>query len=122
MDELPYAFMKSNTLWLLLVLTVSGLVAFAAETLTVAPGITSSYDVVQSPVLKVYTAKDGKHRFVAYLVKWNDSEVIVSDPLAQSDYKVGNTISFLAQKTTVEKKDSGTVDSLSFTLGRPTGK
>lgn len=114
--------MKSKTLCMLLALTTAGLVAFGAEGLKVAPGITSSYDVVESPVRKVYETKDGKHRFVAYLVKWKDTEVIVSDPLAQSAYKVGDKISFLAQKTTVEKKDSGTVDSLSFTLGRPTAK
>jgi hypothetical protein len=114
--------MKPNRLGLVLVLAISGLVAFAAEKMTVAPGLTNSYDVVQSPVLKVYSAKEGKHRFVAYLVKWKDSEVIVSDPLAKSDYKVGDTISFLAQKITVEQKDSGTVDSLAFTLGRPPAK
>jgi len=78
----------------------------------------SSYEVVESPVIKTYTAKDGKHRFVAYLVKWRGSEVIVSDPLAESEYKVGDKISFLAQKISVEK-DSKKTDSLSFTLTKP---
>ncbi len=90
----------------------------AAESVNVAPGITSSYEVVESPVLKVFAVKDGKHSFVAYLVKWKNSEVIVSDALAESNFKVGDKISFLAQKTTVEKKGGSTVDSLSFTLTR----
>ena len=106
----------------MLALAISGVVALAAETLSVAPGITSSYDVVQAPVLKIYSAKDGQHRFLAYLVKWKDSEVIVSDPLAQSDYKVGDPISFLAQRTTIEKKGGANINTLSFTLGRPPGK
>jgi hypothetical protein len=103
--------MKTTTLALSLILGAHLL--SAAE--TAAPGVKSSYEVVQSPVLKVYTAKEGKHKFVAYVVKWKDMEVIVSDPLARSECKVGDTISFLAQKTSVEQ-GSTTTDSLSFTL------
>lgn len=73
-------------------------------------------------MLKVYTAKEGEHHFVAYVVKWKDSEVIVSDPLAKSHYKVGDKISFLAQKITVENKESASVSALAFTLGRPPQK
>ena len=116
------AFMKANTRGWLAALAVSGVLAFGAESLIVAPGASSTYDVVQSPVLKIYTAMDGKHRFIAYLVKWKNAEVIVSDPLAQSNYKVGDTISFLAQKTTLEEKGSATIDSLSFILTAPTRK
>lgn len=103
-------------------MAISGLVVVAAEKITIGPGLTNSYDTVQSSVLKVYSAKDGNHRFVAYLVKWKDSEVIVSDPLAKSVYKVGDTITFLAQKITVEEKDSRSIDVLAFTLGRPPAK
>ena len=114
--------MKANTRGWLAALAVSGVLALGAESLIVAPGASSTYDVVQSPVLKIYTAMDGKHRFVAYLVKWKGAEVIVSDPLAQSNYQVGDTISFLAQKTTLEEKGSATIDSLSFILTSPTRK
>ena len=96
--------------------------ALAAESLVVTPGVTNSYDVVQAPVLKVYSAKDGDHRFVAYVVKWKNSEVVVSDPLAKSDFKIGDKIWFLAQKITVENKGSTPIGALVFTLGRPPDK
>ena len=114
--------MKSYKIWIF-VLAVSGFVALAAETRNAGPaptpGVKSSAEVVQAPILKVYTAIDGKHRFVAYLVKWKNSEVIVSDPIAQSVYKVGDKISFLVQKTSVETKGAASIDTLSFTLSRP---
>jgi len=119
---LTRTIMKSHTIWILTVLAVSGLVALAAESLIVTPGASSSYDVVQAPVLKVYTATEGQHRFIAYVVKWKDAEVVVSDPLAKSDFKVGDKISFLAQKISLEHKDSASVGALAFTLVRPTDK
>lgn len=47
-------------------------------------------------VLKVFSAKDGEAVFRAYQVKWKDQDVIVSDPLAKSDHKAGDTITVLA--------------------------
>lgn len=67
------------------------------------PGVKGSHEVLDGAVLKVYSAKEGEHRFVAYVVKWKDAEVVVSDPLAQTDFKVGDTIKFLAQKLHLEK-------------------
>lgn len=112
--------MKSNAIRLLAVFAVSGFLALGGESLLVTPTGRSSYEVVESPVLKVYTVQDNKHRFVSYLVKWKGSEVIVSDTLAQSNYEIGDTISFLALKTTVEQ-DGVSVNSLSFQL-RPMDK
>jgi len=75
------------------------------------PNGSSSYETVQAPVVKVFSAMNGTNKFVAYLVKWKDFDVIVSDPLARSDFKVGDSISFLAQKI-----DGDKYSSLSFTL------
>ncbi len=75
-------------------------------------GATGSYETVQAPVLKVFSARDGTNKFVAYLVKWKDFEVVVSDPLAKTDLKVGDTVKFLAQKIDVGKTSA----SLAFTL------
>jgi hypothetical protein len=47
-------------------------------------------------VLKVFEAKDGEAVFRAYLVRWKNQEVIVSDPLARSNHKEGDTITVLA--------------------------
>ena len=47
-------------------------------------------------VLKVYAAQDGEARFRAYVVKWKDQEVVVSDSLSRTDYREGDTITVLA--------------------------
>ena len=47
-------------------------------------------------VIKVYSAKDGDALFRAYVVKWKDQEVIVSDTLVRTNYKEGDTIPVLA--------------------------
>lgn len=47
-------------------------------------------------VVRVYSATDGTARFRAYVVKWKDQEVVVSDTLARTDYKVGDEIPVLA--------------------------
>lgn len=47
-------------------------------------------------VLQVFSAKDGEAVFRAYLVSWKDQEVVVSDTLAKTNYKVGDTVTVLA--------------------------
>ena len=49
-------------------------------------------------VLKVFSAKNGKAIFRAYLVKWKNQKVVASDVLAKTDYKVGDTITVLVMK------------------------
>lgn len=51
---------------------------------------------IQAIVIKVYAAQDGDARFRAYVIEWKGQEVIASDPLAKTDYKVGDTITVLA--------------------------
>ena len=50
---------------------------------------------VELEVLKVFSAKDGEAIFRAYLVSWKGQEVIVSDSLARSDYRVGEKMPVL---------------------------
>lgn len=95
-----------------------GLVGVSAQAPQLPAGVQSSFDTEEATVLKVFSAQDGEHRFVAYMVKWKDSEVIVSDALARSDFEVGDTISFMAQKITLPQPPMG-VSSLSFTLTSP---
>lgn len=103
---------------ILLALAVSCLIALSAGNQLPSP---SNYVVAQAPVLKVYTANEDHHRFVAYVVKWRNAEVVVSDPLAKSDYKVGDKISFLAQKITLGGSGSSAVQALVFSLSRANG-
>lgn len=82
-------------------------------------GTQSSYDVEQAPVLKVFSATEGDNRFVAYLVKWKEFEVVVSDPLAHSAFQVGDRISFMAQKIRIGQSVPQ-VSALNFTLQQTT--
>jgi len=49
-------------------------------------------------VLKVFSVQDGDAVFRAYAVDWKGQEVIASDTLVMTDYKVGDTVSVLAMK------------------------
>lgn len=92
-----------------------GVSATSAQTPRLPAGVKSSFDTLEAPVLKVFSAEEGEHRFVAYLVKWKGFEVIVSDALARSNFKVGDTISFMAHKITLRRPPTD-VSSLSFML------
>ena len=80
-----------------------------------SPDVQSTFDTVEAPVLKVYSAEDGGHRFVAYSVKWKNSEVVVSDPLARSQFQEGDKITFMAQKVSLPGSPVK-VSSLNFIL------
>ena len=55
----------------------------------------TDYQMTKLKVVKVYHAKDGDAMFRAYAVKWKGQEVIASDDLALTHYKVGDTINVL---------------------------
>jgi hypothetical protein len=72
----------------------------------------TSFTTAKAPVLKVFTASDAGHNFVAYVVDRGGVEIVVSDPLGKSRHKVGDTIEYLDQKIEVD----GSTRTLSFTL------
>lgn len=93
--------MKTNStllviVCLLAVLTASRFMASSAkENTPSAAGHTA--EVIRMPVLKVYSAKETNNAaFRCYAVKWKGQEVIVSDIMADSDYKVGDIIPVMA--------------------------
>jgi hypothetical protein len=55
----------------------------------------TDYQMTKLKVVRVYYAKDGDAIFRAYAVKWKGQEVIASDDLALTHYKVGDTINVL---------------------------
>ena len=58
-----------------------------------------SYTTATATVVKVYSATDvAGHEFIAYVVNHNGVEVVVSDTLARSSHKVGDTIKFMEMK------------------------
>ena len=44
-------------------------------------------------------------KFISYAVKYKDNEIIVSDTLAESNYKVGDEIKFMAASIGLSKSD-----------------
>ena len=59
----------------------------------------TSFTVTKATVIKVYSATDPSgHRFVSYAVDRGGVEIVVSDTLAKTTYKVGDTIKYLDQK------------------------
>lgn len=60
-------------------------------------GMKGSYETLESEIVKVYQADHNGAKFRAYIVKWKDQEVVVSDPLSSTDKNVGDKITFIAQ-------------------------
>ncbi len=85
------------------------------QTPVLPKGTQGTFDTVEATVLKVFSVEQRGHRFIAYLVKWNDFDVIVSDPLARSNFREGDTIEFLAQRISLKNAPVG-VSTLNFTL------
>lgn len=61
-------------------------------------GMSGGFETLKGEILKVYSTEDQGARFRAYVVKWKEKEVIVSDPLGNTDRKVGETIVFMAHR------------------------
>ena len=62
-------------------------------------GMKGSYDTVQAKIEKVYTADHNGFHFQAYVVKWQDQEVVVTNlPGQGTEKKVGDTLTFMVQE------------------------
>jgi len=84
------------------------------------PGTKASYEVVRAPVLRVYAAEDDGYKFVAYVVKWKDTEIIVSDALARTSHQPGETIAFIAHKIHLDNPKTGSsISALNFQIVEP---
>lgn len=53
------------------------------------------HESLDTKVLQVFFAHDGDAIFRAYLIEYKGQQVIASDTLAKSDYKVGDSIRVL---------------------------
>lgn len=93
----------------------AGVLSVTAQTPRPLTKVQSTFDTVEAPVLKVFSAEEGGYRFVAYLVKWKGFEVIVSDPLAKSHFREGDKLHFMAQKVSLPGSPKQ-VSTLNFTL------
>ena len=67
-------------------------------------GMKGNYEMVDGDVLKVYSMEDQGARFCAYVVKYKDKEVIVSDVLhAAPEKKEGDKVTFMVQHMEMPK-------------------
>ena len=52
---------------------------------------------------KVYSANEEGFSYVCYQVTWHGQQVIVSDPIHSTNFKVGDKISFMVMKLDLSK-------------------
>jgi len=68
------------------------------------PGMKNSMVTVEGIVEKVFATDYNGAHFRAYQVRWNDNDVIISDPLGTTDYQEGNQITFMANITEMKER------------------
>lgn len=68
---------------------------------TARPDNSAPYSVEVGVVEDVISLEDAGYRFRAYIVGWQGSRVLVSDPLAQTDRRIGDNLQFLAMRINV---------------------
>ena len=100
--------------WLLIIIIPLG-VLIGCDWIGTAAGVKSSHTVERAKVEQVFQAESKGHRFVAYVVTWSGSRVVVEDPLAKSHHREGDDIQFMAQLISLP----GEVKTLGFTLLEP---
>lgn len=107
----------SPLLWAVVLGSMIGLAVpiVSAQAPQLPTGVKSTFDTEEAPVLKVFSAEDDGHRFVAYLVEWKGFEVIVSDGLGRSNFQAGDKIRFIAHKVKLPASPKD-VHTLSFAL------
>ena len=87
-------------------MTTLGALRVLAQNDATPTGTQSSFETMTASVRKVFSAEQEDHRFIAYLVKWKEFEVIVSDPLGKSNFQEGDEIRFMAQKVSLPNCES----------------
>jgi hypothetical protein len=68
------------------------------DTETPASGFRSSTETLQTTVKKVYSAESEGAHYRAYVVDWQDTEVVAIDTLGNTDLKTGDAITIMVQR------------------------
>ncbi len=71
----------------------------------------TSYITTKATVIKVYSCSDAGYNYCAYVVDRGGKEIIISDVLARTPHKVGDTIEYMEQKMDISSNKI-----MSFTL------
>lgn len=79
------------------------------------PGMKSEQETVEAEILKVYQMDEKGAQFRAYVVKFKDTEVVVSDPLGMTNRKVGEKITFMAIRMSMPLQGK-TINVMQFML------
>lgn len=110
--------MKSIPL-LLLALTLPS-IALAADQPAYKTESQAVSEIFTTTIVRLYSAGEGEHRFVAYVVTWKDREVVVTSLTPRhDDFAVGDTVR-CAMRQSLTGPDPRTAGRMIFTLlGRP---
>jgi len=117
-DPIAIGNINMRTIFLAPLITAIMTQALCAQQFTppaLPPGVKAAGDKAEAEILKVYSMEDQGATFRAYAVKYKGNEVIVSDPLAMTNKKVGDTVTILATRVEVPFGDRK-IHSLSFQI------
>lgn len=104
---------RLSAAFLAITIALTEVVVASEKNETVSPA--GKHERVTAEVLKVFSATDSGSNFRAYVINWKGQEVIVSDVLVATDYKVGDKVSVLAMNIPFPK-DSAKPGLLSFVI------
>lgn len=79
------------------------------------PGAKSGAESVDAEVVKVYSLDDQGATYRAYAIKYKGSEVIATDTMGTSNYKVGDKIKVIVARVEVPLP-SGKIKSIAFSI------
>lgn len=60
-------------------------------------------EMVEGKILRIHSTEHGGARSTDYIVEWDDSEIIVSDPWQVAKQKEGEILEFIVSRVTFER-------------------
>jgi hypothetical protein len=75
-----------------------------------------NYTIETAQIAEVLKTEDAGFKFISYVVSWKNHRVVVSDPIADTDYKVGDTIKFMAHRQDLAETNATDRKILNFII------
>jgi hypothetical protein len=66
-------------------------------------GVAGSFETVEAKVDRVYFAEENGAKFRAYQVKWKKQDIVIPDMFAMTEFKEGDTITFIVSNLEVPR-------------------
>ena len=93
-------------LLLVVLIVAAGIAVTCCAPVNSSESPSAGNETFDAEVVKVFAATDRNGVFRAYLVNWKGQEVIVSDPLVNTEYHSGDTITVLSMNQPYPDDDS----------------